>query len=90
MVSSREPAAVFCSFYIRGDKALFAQLSAHREDIESAVAAALEWRDVPENKSNQIVLRKDGDWRDPEQAPELAQWLVTTADGFATVFPAYM
>lgn len=89
-LASREPAAVFCSFYIRHDKALVARLLAHREEIEAALGATLDWRDVPENKSSQVLLRKDGDWRDGAQAPQLAQWLVSTADKFAEVFPSYL
>ncbi len=89
-LTSREPAAVFCSFYIRHDKALFARLLAHRQEIESGVGATLDWRDVPEHKSSQVFLGKDGDWRDDTQAPQLAQWLVSTADRFAEVFPRYV
>lgn len=89
-LASRAPAAVFCTFYIRHDKALFAHLLAHREEIETALGATLEWRDVPENKSSQVTLRKDGDWRDDAQAHSLAQWLVSTADKFAEVFPGYL
>jgi hypothetical protein len=89
-LSSREPTAVSCSFYIRHDKGLYARLLAHREEIETAVGATLEWRDIPENKSSQVILRHDGDWRDDAQAPQIAQWLVSTADKFAEVFPRYL
>jgi hypothetical protein len=88
-IASRDP-AVYCAFYIRQNKALYARLLAHREEIEAAVGATLEWRDVPENKSSQVVLRKNGDWRDDAQAPQLAQWLVSAADTFAEVFPSYL
>lgn len=89
-ITSREPAAVYCAFYIRDDKALFAHLLQHREHIEAAVGAALKWKDVPEYKSSQVFVQREGDWRDPNQASALAQWLVTSADTFATVFPAYL
>ena len=88
-IATREP-SVYCSFYIRNDKALFGRIQAHHEEIEDAVGAALEWRAIPTNKSSQAILRRDGDWRDKALAPDLAQWLVTTADKFADVFPRYL
>lgn len=88
-LATREP-AVSCAFYIRDDKELFAHVRAHREEIENALGAALEWRDNPEYKSSQAVLRVDGDWRDEAFAPDLAQWLVNTAETFAEVFPRYV
>lgn len=89
-VTSREPTAVYCAFYIRDNKGLYAHLLRRREEIEAAVGVPLQWKDVPEYKSSQVFSQQDGDWRDPNRAPALAQWLVRTADAFATVFPAYM
>lgn len=88
-LSSREP-AVYCSFYIRDDKALFAHLHSRRATIEDALGSALQWRDKPENKSSQVLLRRSGDWRGDTAAGELAEWLVRTTEAFATVFPAHV
>ena len=88
-LAGREP-AVYCAFYIRNDKALFARLHAHRQEIENAIGANLEWRDDAEYKSSQAILRRDGDWREEALAPDLAQWLVNTAETFAAVFPRYV
>ena len=88
-IATREP-SVYCSFYIRNDNALFARLQAHRVEIEGDVGAAIEWRGIPTNKSSQAILRRDGDWRDEALAPDLAKWLVATAERFAQVFPPYL
>ncbi|HEY0260294.1 MAG TPA: DUF4268 domain-containing protein [Lacisediminihabitans sp.] len=88
-LATREP-AVCCSFYIRNDKALFAHLHRHRQEIEKALDATLEWRGNPEHKSSQVILPRRGDWRDDALAPDLAQWLVKTAELFAAVFPTYV
>lgn len=89
-VSSREPVAVFCVLYIRDDKALFSHFHRHQVDIEASIGADLEWRNSPTNKSSQVVLRHDGDWRDETLAPDLARWLVTMTDRFAKVFAEYL
>lgn len=88
-LATREP-SVQCSFYVRDDKALFAELLGRRQEIEESVGATLEWRDNPEHKSCQAILRREGDWRDATLAPDLAQWLVRTAETFAAVFPGYV
>jgi len=84
------PPAVHCSFYIRNDKARFARLYERRDEIEAAVGAPLEWNCDPAHKASTIGLRKDGDWRDADQAAGLAQWLVSMAGTFAEVFPAHL
>ncbi len=89
-LSTREPAGIQCSFYIRDDKALFTQLHARREEIEEALGATLEWHENPTYKASRAALRHDGDWRDENLAPGLAQWLVSTAEVFATVFTKYV
>jgi len=88
-LATREP-AVSCAFYVRDDKNLFAHLHQQREQIEGALGADLEWRDNPEHKASQAILRHDGDWRDAAVAPDLAQWLVSTAETFAPIFAAYV
>lgn len=89
-VSSRDPAAVFCVLYIRDDKILFSHFFEHRDEIEAQLVTGLEWRDSLENKSSQVILRKDGDWREEGVADDLARWLVMTADRFAQVFAEHL
>lgn len=89
-VTSREPAAIFCVLYIRNDKSLFHDFHNHRDEIEAEVGSELEWRDSSENKSSQVVLRRDGDWREEATAHDLARWLVTTTATFARVFAAHV
>lgn len=88
-LATRVP-SVCCAFYIHHDKPLFAHLLARRREIETALGATLEWRDNAEHKSSQALLRRDGDWRDETLAPDLAQWLVETAETFARVFPVHV
>ncbi|WP_230401672.1 DUF4268 domain-containing protein [Sanguibacter suaedae] len=88
-LATREP-AVSCAFYVRDDKDLFAHLHRHREEIEASLGAHLEWRDNPEHKASQAILRHDGDWRDAAVGPDLAQWLVRTTETFAAIFAAYV
>jgi alkylated DNA nucleotide flippase Atl1 len=87
--TTREP-AVHCSLYVQSDKALFARLYEHRDEIEAAIGGPLEWNGDLAQKSSTIGLHKDGDWRDEGSAAALAQWLVSAAEKFAEVFPGYL
>ncbi|MEV8027091.1 DUF4268 domain-containing protein [Cellulosimicrobium funkei] len=88
-VSSRTPTAG-CELYIVNDKDLFATMYANRAEIEAAVGSPLEWQELPTKKASRIITRGHGDFRDTDQAPLLAQWLVATAEKFASVFTPYL
>ncbi|CAM3466648.1 DUF4268 domain-containing protein [Isoptericola cucumis] len=88
-VSSRTPTAG-CELYIVNDKQLFTELYAKRAEIEAAVGSRLDWLELPTRKASRIIVRGNGDFRDADQAPQLAEWLVTTAERFAAIFPAYL
>jgi hypothetical protein len=88
-LSTGERVAVSCVLYIRDDKFMFSRLHDRRDEIEAAIGSELEWLDLPERKASQVVLRRNGDWRDESLAQDLAQWLVTTADKFGQVFSEY-
>jgi alkylated DNA nucleotide flippase Atl1 len=88
-ISSRTPTGG-CELYISNDKQLYAELHAQRAEIESAIGGELDWQELPTRKASRVFLQGHGDFRDPDQAPQLAQWLVTTAERFAEVFPRYL
>lgn len=81
---------VGCELYITNDKQLFADLIAKRDEIETALGATLDWRELPTKKASRIVLREPGDFREEEEAPRLAKWLVSTAERFAEVFRVHL
>jgi alkylated DNA nucleotide flippase Atl1 len=81
---------VSAELYIYDNKALFTSLLAHRDVIEADLGFALEWREMPEAKASRIVVFHDGDFRDDSLAPELVEWLVTTADSITPGFARYL
>ena len=73
-------------FYIHDDKSLFQDLLARREAIEADLDRTLEWLEMPGRKASRVVTEREGDFTDETQAPELIEWLVTTADAFSREF----
>lgn len=81
---------VSCELYINDDKQLFAELLAQRTAIEHELKFELDWRELPSNKASKILVSIPGDFREEDDAPRFAQWLVTTAEQFARVFRPYL
>lgn len=81
---------VAVELHIRDNKQLFLDLLDQRENIESGLGMAVDWRELPERKASRIVVEHPGDSADPEQQPALVEWMVTTANVFARVFPAHI
>lgn len=77
-------------FYIHENEQLFQHLLAQREVIENQLDMTLQWLPMPGRKACRIVAERAGDFTDESQAPDLIEWLVTTAEAFARVFPNYL
>ncbi len=88
--TNTEGGFVACEFVIRDDHELFNRISKDRERIEATIGQELRWWPGEDYKSSAVIARRDGDFRDAAQAPELAAWLAATADRFAEVFGAYL
>lgn len=52
--------------YINDDKELFKGLYSHKDDVESAMGLALDWRELPERKASRIIVEKDVKFDDRE------------------------
>ena len=44
--------------YINDDKELFKGLHSHKDEVESAMGFALDWRELPERKASRILIEK--------------------------------
>jgi hypothetical protein len=68
-------------------KSYFRLLSQHRAEVEQAVGAGLDWRELPNNKESQAWLfRRDLDLTNRESWPEQQRWLMDTLETFYRVF----
>lgn len=77
-------------FWIYDDKELYARLLSKRSAIEAELGFALEWDQRPGRKASKLVVSRPGNFLEESEAPELAEWLVTTGDAFARVLPRYL
>ena len=45
--------------YINDDKELFRNLLLHKDETESVMGFALDWRELPERKASRIIIEKE-------------------------------
>ena len=67
-------------------KAHFALLSEMKEEIETEIAAELEWAKLPDNNVSRIILQHDGHPADESGWPVLAEWMAETLEKFDAAF----
>lgn len=51
--------AIGVELYINDDKELFKSLLSNKDEIESVIGFALDWRELPERKASRIVIEKE-------------------------------
>lgn len=79
-----------CDLYIPEDKALFAELTKYREQIEKAVGDKLDWKELPEKKASRIKMSRTADIADSAQWDAYFAWLKEKAELFQKAFQGYL
>jgi len=79
-----------CELYIYANKGLYAQLLAHKDEIEKQLGEQLEWMELPGKKASRVKVSKPGSFADKEKWPEQFAWLFQEAEKFHGVFPNYL
>lgn len=65
----------------------FRLLEQMKSEIESAIGATLDWRELPARKESQIRLIREGaDVKQQETWPEICDWLIHWTEKFQAVF----
>ena len=72
------------------NKAMFDHLLSHREKIEAAFGAPLEWRRLDENKVSIIGAGKFFEFQDKETWPEMIDWLVANLPKLERAFSPHV
>jgi hypothetical protein len=57
----------------------FNRLLAHKQELESAVGAQIEWEELPHRKACRVSINHHGDFQDASNWQDQARWLVDTA-----------
>ena len=78
------------SVYIPNNKALYAHLAAHKEQIENELGEKPEWMELPTKKASRIRILAPGDFYDETKWNEHFTWFMREVENFFRVFPKYL
>lgn len=82
-----EFAAVQLSLLGLRGKLRFQELLSRKGEIEAALGAVLDWRELPDRKESQIRLSRHGvDVKDPDNWQTICDWLIDWTEKFQSVF----
>jgi hypothetical protein len=76
--------------YIYDNKELYAQLLAHKTEIESDLGSPAEWMELPGKKASRIKVSISGDFNAKEKWNDYFKWLLEEAEKFYKTFPKYL
>ena len=68
--------AVSVELYISDDKSIFQQLLQHKDEIESDIGFALDWRELPEKKASRIIIEKPVNLDDHDEWHQQFDWII--------------
>ena len=76
--------------YINDDKELFKGLYSHKDDVESAMGLALDWRELPEGKASRIIVEKDVKFDDQNAWPQQFEYIMDVCMKMKKAFRKYI
>ena len=76
--------------YINDDKELFKGLHSHKDEVESAMGFALDWRELPERKASRIIVEKDVKFDDQNAWPQQFEYIMDVCMKMKKAFKKYL
>ena len=76
--------------YIHDDKELFKNLYSNKEEVESAMGFALDWRELPERKASRIIVEKDVKFDDQNAWPHQFEYIMDVCMKMKKAFRKYI
>ena len=76
--------------YINDDKEFFKGLYSHKDEVESAMGFALDWRELPERKASRIIVEKDVKFDDQNVWPQQFEYIMDVCMKMKKAFGKYI
>lgn len=77
-------------FYINDDKELYGLFFAHKDEIESDMKMALDWRELPDKKASRIIAAKNVELDNREKWTEQFDWAIDVCLKMKKAFKKYI
>lgn len=82
--------AVSVELYISDDKSIYRNLFKHKDEIESELGFALDWRELPDKKASRIIIEKPVNLDNHDEWNQQFDWIVDVCIKFKKVFKKYL
>lgn len=76
--------------YINDDKELFKSLYAHKDEVESVMGMALDWRELPEKKASRIIVEKSVKFEEQDAWTEQFDYIMDVCIKMKKAFKKYL
>ena len=76
--------------YTNDDKEFFKGLYSHKDEVESAMGFALDWRELPERKASRIIVEKDVRFDDQNVWPQQFEYIMDVCMKMKKAFGKYI
>jgi hypothetical protein len=81
---------IACEIYIPDSKKLFADLYAHKDEIEEELGELLDWHELPEKRASRIKLITSGELANQGDWGSYHAWLLQKVSDFQRVFTKFI
>lgn len=82
--------AIGVELYINDDKELFKSLYTHKDEVETVMGMALDWRELPERKASRIVVEKTVQLDDRDDWSAQFDYIIDVCIKMKKVFKKYL
>jgi hypothetical protein len=82
--------AVSVEFYISDDKSIYHKLLPHREEIETDIGFALDWRELPDKKASRIIIEKPVNLDEYNEWNSQFDWIIDMCVRFKKAFKKFV
>ncbi len=82
--------AVSVEFYISDDKSIYHKLLPHREEIETNIGFALDWRELPDKKASRIIIEKPVNLDEYNEWNSQFDWIIDMCVRFKKAFKRFV
>ena len=77
-------------FYINDDKSIYHKLVQHKDEIETEIGAALDWRELPDKKASRIILEKPVNLDEYNEWNSQFDWIIDMCVRFKNAFKKFV
>ncbi len=82
--------AVSVEFYISNDKSIYHKLLPYREEIETDIGFALDWRELPDKKASRIIIEKPVNLDEYNEWNSQFDWIIDMCIRFKNAFKKFV